>query len=60
MSWRRFQVLVRCLSPHSATVTRLTVRHEIGSRKGAAVRVTTPEAAQAAFAGIYGAAKKPA
>ena len=38
MSWRRFQVLVRCLSPNSSTVAKLTAGDYIGSKRAAEVQ----------------------
>lgn len=47
MSWRRFQVLVRCLSPNSATMNRLSSGTYIGKEK--VNTVAGPKAAEAAF-----------
>ena len=33
MSWRKFQVYLRCLSPQSHTVTRLQAEQYIGANK---------------------------
>lgn len=51
MSWRRFQVLVKGLSPTSATVAKLNSHHQIGGgKRGERVNsVVGPKAAQAAF-----------
>lgn len=39
ISWRRFNVLVRCLSPNSSTVTRLNSGQYIGGKEKASVVV---------------------
>jgi hypothetical protein len=39
MSWRRFQVLLRCLSPQSHTVTRLQSDQYIGQKSDQAVLI---------------------
>jgi hypothetical protein len=52
MSWRRFAVLVRCLSPASATVAKISSGQYIGSGSAAHGRAKTvagPAAAEAAF-----------
>jgi len=54
MSWRRFQVLVRCLSPGSATISRLNSSSYIGSSKRERVRtVAGAKAAEAAFQAAF-------
>lgn len=54
MSWRRFLVLIRGLSPNSATVTRMRADEYIGSsRKEAVQEVVGPKAAEAAFNRIF-------
>jgi hypothetical protein len=56
MSWRRFSLLVRCLSPNSATIAHITAGNYIGSGKNAGERVRvidTPKAAQSAFEAMY-------
>lgn len=55
MSWRRFALLTRCLSPNSATIHHITAGQYIGSGPNAGERVSfadTPEAAQAAFSAL--------
>lgn len=56
MSWRRFMVLVRGLSPNSATVTRLRAGLYMGGRPSneRVVAITTPKAAERAFSVIFG------
>lgn len=51
MSWRRFGVLVRCLSPGSATVARITAGNYIGSRK--VNTVAGAKAADTAFDSLF-------
>lgn len=53
MTWRRFQVLVRCLSPHSATIAKLQSGQYFGQGRGAAVTVESPKAAEAAFQAAF-------
>lgn len=56
MSWRRFSLLVRCLSPNSATINHITAGSYIGSGPNAGQRVNTvegPVAAQAAFEALF-------
>jgi len=55
MSWRRFIVLVRCLSPNSATISHLTSGQYIGSGKyRERVNVVEGKAAtQAAIEALY-------
>jgi hypothetical protein len=54
MSWRRFQVLVKGLSPTSATVSRLNADRYIGASKGPRAHVVaTPKAAQTAFEAAF-------
>ena len=55
MSWRRFQVLVKGLSPQSATVAKLNSHHQIGGGKhgGAVSTVVGAKAAQAAFEAAF-------
>lgn len=52
MTWRKFRVLLRCLSPQSATITRLNADKYIGS-KAQTNLVATPEAAEAAFQAAF-------
>ena len=68
MTWRRFQVLVRCLSPNSATVARLHAQTYIGGKR-APVVVEGAKAAEAAFQALFkgsgrkkkrGSARRPA
>lgn len=53
MTWRRFSVLVRCLSPGSATVARITSGQYIGGGRDRVNTVVGPKAAQAAFESIF-------
>ncbi len=55
MSWRRFQILVKGLSPQSATVTGLNSHHYIGGgKRGERVNtVAGPQAAQSAFEAAF-------
>lgn len=58
LSWRRFLVLVRGLSPNSATVAKLSARRYMGGgHKEQVVEVTTPEAASRVFAALFGPPK---
>ena len=53
MTWRRFLILVRGLSPNSATIAHFRGRHSIGA-KGTSVRtIDTPQAAEAAFNQLF-------
>lgn len=56
MSWRRFQVLIRCLSPQSATVTKLQGERYIGQKAGQQQVVTVEGAAnvERSLAILYG------
>jgi hypothetical protein len=55
MTLRRFLVLVRGLSPNSATAARLQERHDMG---GTSVReVSTPAEARSALSTIFGPPK---
>ena len=55
MSWRRFLILIKGLSPNSATVTSLNADRYIGSKNGERVNtVAGPKAAQAAFEAAFG------
>jgi hypothetical protein len=52
ISWRRFAVLFRCLSPNSATVTRVSSSQYMSDGTGRRQKVSTvtgPKAAQRAF-----------
>lgn len=55
MSWRRFCVLLRCLSPQSATVTKLQADRRAfegrnpNRRREPTVEVKDPKTAQRAF-----------
>lgn len=55
MTWRRFGVLLRGLSPHSATVAKLTSGREFGRKREAVSEVRGARAAQAAFDSIFAA-----
>lgn len=58
MTWRRFLILVRGLSPNSATHAAMTSRVEFGPRGERVNTVTTPKAAQDAFTAAFGHLKK--
>lgn len=53
MTWRRFMVLVRGLSPNSATVAKLSAKRYMGKRDDV-VALQTPEAAERAFTALFG------
>lgn len=55
MSWRRFSVLLRGLSPNSATVVKLSAGREFGKKRDAVHEVSGTKAAQAAFESIFAA-----
>lgn len=58
MTWRRFQVLLRCLSPQSATLTRMQSKQYIGGGKGEkTVSLDNPKAAEAAFMAAFATPK---
>jgi hypothetical protein len=62
MSWRRFVVLVRGLSPNSATAAKLSSHAYIGA-KSFAQRVNvmeTPAQAERAFSALFGPPKQSA
>lgn len=59
MTWRRFHVLIKCLSPHSATVNRIQSSRMFGQKNGAVNKVVGPKAAQQAFEALAGGAIKP-
>ena len=52
MSWRRFQMLLRGLSPNAALVARLEATR--GRARNNVVAITTTEGAQRAFEAIFG------
>jgi hypothetical protein len=52
MSWRRFLILLRGLSPNSATVAKLQSTSYLGSKKEHVNEVVGAKAAQAAFDAI--------
>lgn len=54
MTWRRFLVLVRGLSPHSATVSAASSRTQFGGKREKVNEVVGPKAAQAAFSALFG------
>jgi hypothetical protein len=54
MTWRRFIILVRGLSPHSATATAVSSRQEFGSKGETVNVITTPEQADRAFVAAFG------
>ena len=54
MTWRRFIILVRGLSPNSATHAAMASRTEFGSKGERVNTVTTPKDAQRAFVAAFG------
>lgn len=58
MSWRRFMVLLRGLSPNSATVVKLSSMRSFGKKKVNVVE--GPVAANAAFDALFAEPPKPA
>lgn len=52
MSWRQFQVFIRCLSDQAATVVRLSSSQYIGAH-GRVNTVVGPKAAEAAFQAAF-------
>lgn len=54
MTWRRFLVLVRGLSPHSSTANAVSSRHEFGSKGQRVNVVSTPQDAERAFMASFG------
>jgi hypothetical protein len=58
MSWRKFQVLLRCLSNDSATVSKINAGQYIGANREKTVTVTSPKAAEAAFQAKFAKAPK--
>lgn len=58
MTWRRFLVLVRGLSPNSSTAAAITSRQEFGSRGEKVSVITDPKAADQAFVAAFGHLKK--
>jgi len=54
MSWRRFAVLLRGLSPNAATVTKLASTREFGKHHEPVNVMGTPEEAQSAFMTLFG------
>lgn len=58
MTWRKFLVLIKGLSPHSATHAAMTSRQEFGSKGERVNTVNTPKAAQQAFVAAFGHLKK--
>lgn len=54
MTWRRFHVLIKCLSPNSATVTRIHANRYIGGKPREKVNtIVGPKAAQQAFDTLF-------
>ena len=58
MSWRRFIVLLKGLSPHSATITAMSNRQEFGSKGERVNTITDPKQADRAFVAAFGHLKK--
>lgn len=52
MSWRRFQVLLRCLSQNSATVTRMQGEKQFGKKDKESL-VVGAKAADHAFDSLF-------
>ena len=54
MTWRRFRVLLKCLSPQSATLTRMSSEKYIGGAPHERAHVVSgPKAAEAAFQAAF-------
>lgn len=53
MSWRRFLVLVRGLSPSSALVTAMGSRVRLGGKRAPASSVAGPTAVQRTFEALF-------
>lgn len=54
MSWRRFLVLLKCLSPSSATIAHLTAERFLGQRDTHKINVVAgAKAAQRAFEALF-------
>lgn len=60
MTWRRFNVLLRCLSPNSATVFHLTAEREMGKSTSKVNVVAGAKAAQRAFEALFKPRSRPA
>ena len=54
MTWRRFLVLVKGLSPHSATHMVMSSRQEFGSKGEKVNLITDPKQADRAFVAAFG------
>ena len=59
MSWRRFVTLIRGLSPNSATAAKLRMRQYMGKAPAANVIEVRGEAAERAFATLFGPPAQP-
>ena len=57
MSWRRFCVMVRCLSPNSATVTHINSHRYIGKKRESVAPVIGAKAADDALRTLYAGQK---
>lgn len=53
ISWRKFMVLLRCLSPHSATINRLNSTEFIGQNRNQPVTVEGKANVDRAFDMIF-------
>lgn len=53
MSWRRFLVLLRCLSPNSATVTRIQGDRYLGRKGEKENTVVGAKATEQAFQSMF-------
>lgn len=53
MSFRRFLTLVRCLSPQSATVSKLQSTEFIGAKRNAVVTVEGAQNVDRAFDSLF-------
>lgn len=58
ITWRKFLILIRGLSPGSATASRVNSRQEFGRRGEKVNVITTPKAADQAFVASFGHLKK--
>lgn len=57
MTWRRFAVYARGLSPNSATIARVRSQQYIGGQKAVAP-ISSPKAAQRAFEALFATKRK--
>lgn len=58
ITWRKFMVLLRCLSPNAATVSLLRPKEYIGSKKDTTVTVVGKKNAEKAFQKLFSTPKR--